>query len=76
MHLYFLWEYDGASKLAAIGMDDVTVNIMWALWVLFYISSYSDMDFAEAKPLKTKFQLQNSYFTSVKVANFIPRLKI
>ena len=32
------------------------------------------MDFAEPKPLKIKCQLQNSCFTSVKLANFIPRL--
>jgi hypothetical protein len=71
MHLYCLTEYDGASKLAAIGMDDVIVNVMWAL---FYI--YSDMDFAEAMLLQIKCQPQNSYSTSVKVANFIPRTKI
>jgi len=34
------------------------------------------MHFAEAKPLQIKCQLQNSYFTSVKVANIIPRLEI
>jgi hypothetical protein len=37
MHVYFLWEYDRASKLAAMGMDDVIVNVMWALWISFYI---------------------------------------
>jgi len=37
MHLYCLWECDGASKFEATGMDDVIVNVMWALWILFYI---------------------------------------
>jgi hypothetical protein len=34
------------------------------------------MDFAEATLLQIKCQLQNSCFTAIKLANFIPKLKI